>query len=96
MQRLAYANFIAYVKLLADFSSFFLPTFSVKEDGLLIKPFQKPKQGSMVHRQFAAEEWDRYVLSVVFVRHFSLNVKTSFTQMYLLLIGKKQENEDAT
>ncbi|XP_054060909.1 protein FRA10AC1 isoform X2 [Rissa tridactyla] len=34
-------------------------TKSTKEDGLLIKPFQKPKQGSVVHRQFAAEEWDR-------------------------------------
>ncbi|XP_061315142.1 protein FRA10AC1 isoform X2 [Pezoporus flaviventris] len=34
-------------------------TKSVKEDGLLVKPFQKPKQGSVVHRQFAAEEWDR-------------------------------------
>ncbi|NXN72649.1 F10C1 protein, partial [Himantopus himantopus] len=34
-------------------------TFSIKEDGLLIKPFQKAKQGSVVHRQFAAEEWDR-------------------------------------
>ncbi|XP_055575920.1 protein FRA10AC1 [Falco cherrug] len=34
-------------------------TKSVKEDGLLIKPFQKAKQGSVVHRQFAAEEWDR-------------------------------------
>ncbi|KAF1569004.1 Protein FRA10AC1, partial [Eudyptes schlegeli] len=34
-------------------------TKSIKEDGLLIKPFQKAKQGSVVHRQFAAEEWDR-------------------------------------
>ncbi|NXG59566.1 F10C1 protein, partial [Hemiprocne comata] len=34
-------------------------TFSVKEDSLLIKPFQKAKQGSVVHRRFAAEEWDR-------------------------------------
>ncbi|KAM6415434.1 protein FRA10AC1 homolog [Rhynochetos jubatus] len=34
-------------------------TKSIKEDGLLIKPFQKAKQGGMVHRQFAAEEWDR-------------------------------------
>uniref|UniRef100_A0A8B9IS60 FRA10A associated CGG repeat 1 n=1 Tax=Amazona collaria TaxID=241587 RepID=A0A8B9IS60_9PSIT len=59
VQSLAYANFIAYVKFLTNFSSFFFPTFSVKEDGLLIKPFQKPKQGSVVHRQFAAEEWDR-------------------------------------
>ncbi|KAM6106046.1 protein FRA10AC1 homolog isoform 2-T2 [Pterocles gutturalis] len=34
-------------------------TKSIKEDGLLIKPFQKAKQGSVIHRQFAAEEWDR-------------------------------------
>uniref|UniRef100_A0A8B9S0G1 FRA10A associated CGG repeat 1 n=1 Tax=Accipiter nisus TaxID=211598 RepID=A0A8B9S0G1_9AVES len=34
-------------------------TKSKKEDVLLIKPFQKAKQGSVVHRQFAAEEWDR-------------------------------------
>ncbi|NWR59424.1 F10C1 protein, partial [Bucorvus abyssinicus] len=34
-------------------------TKSIKEDGLLIKPFQKTKQGSLIHRQFAAEEWDR-------------------------------------
>ncbi|KAK2536053.1 Fra10ac1 [Columba livia] len=34
-------------------------TKSVKEDDLLRKPFQKAKQGSVVHRRFAAEEWDR-------------------------------------
>ncbi|XP_064000779.1 protein FRA10AC1 [Pogoniulus pusillus] len=34
-------------------------TKSKKEDDLLIKPFQKAKQGTLVHRQFAAEEWDR-------------------------------------
>lgn len=96
MQCLAYGNFIAYEKFSTNFSSFFPPTFSIKEDGLLIKPFQKAKQGSVVHRQFAAEEWDRYLLSIVFVRHFTLNVKITFTQTYLLLTGKKQEKEDFT
>ncbi|OXB54502.1 hypothetical protein ASZ78_005303 [Callipepla squamata] len=33
-------------------------TKSTKEDSLLVKPFQKPKQVKVVHRQFAAEEWD--------------------------------------
>lgn len=46
---------------LTNFSSFFSPAFSVKEDDLLRKPFQKAKQGSVVHRRFAAEEWDRYL-----------------------------------
>jgi len=54
------------------------------------------KQGSVVHRQFAAEEWDRYLLSVAFVRHFSCDVKIAFTQTHLLLTGKKQEKEDFT
>ncbi|NXW29519.1 F10C1 protein, partial [Phaetusa simplex] len=49
-----------------------------KEDGLLIKPFQKAKQGSVVHRQFAAEEWDRYLFSVAFVRLFFPSCKDSF------------------
>ncbi|XP_064370113.1 protein FRA10AC1 [Dromaius novaehollandiae] len=34
-------------------------TRSVKEDDLLIKPFQKAKQSNVAHRQVAAEEWDR-------------------------------------
>ncbi|OXB72242.1 UNVERIFIED_CONTAM: hypothetical protein H355_012666 [Colinus virginianus] len=33
-------------------------TKSTKEDSLLVKPFQKPKQVKVAHRQFAAEEWD--------------------------------------
>lgn len=96
MQSLAYGNLITYEKFLTNFSSFPSPNFSIKEDGLLIKPFQKAKQGSLVHRQFAAAEWDRYHLSIAFVRHFSLNVKIAFTQRYLLLTGKKQEKEDFT
>lgn len=96
MQILAYGNFVAYVKFSTNFSSFFPSTFSKKEDVLLIKPFQKAKQGSVVHRQFAAEEWDRYLLCIAFVRHFSHNVRIAFTQTYLLLTGKKQEKEDFT
>lgn len=96
VQSLTYGNFIAYEEFLTNFSSFLPPTFSIKEDGLLIKPFQKAKQGSVVHRQFAAEEWDRYLLSITFVRHFSLTVKITLTQTYLLLTGKKQEKEDFT
>lgn len=96
VQSLAYGNFTAYEKFLTNFSSFSPPTFSIKEDGLLTKPFQKAKQGSVAHRQFAAEEWDRYLFSTAFVRHFSRNVEIACTQIYLLLTGKKQEKEDST
>ncbi|NWS51789.1 F10C1 protein, partial [Chunga burmeisteri] len=59
-------------------------TKSIKEDGLLMKPFQKAKQGSVVHRQFAAEEWDRYLLSIAFLRHFALNVKIAHSNVFLI------------
>lgn len=75
---------------------FLFPTFRIQEDALLIKPFQKPKQGSVVHRQFATEECDRYLLYIAFLRHFTLNGKVIFTGLCLLLTGKKQEKEDFT
>ncbi|NXD75530.1 F10C1 protein, partial [Halcyon senegalensis] len=53
-------------------------TFSIKEDGLLLKPFQKAKQGSVVHRQFAAEEWDRYPFIYCFCESFLPQYKDSF------------------
>ncbi|KAF4791356.1 protein FRA10AC1 [Turdus rufiventris] len=34
-------------------------TKRIQDDALLKKPFQKAKQGSVVHRQFAADECDR-------------------------------------
>lgn len=96
VQSLAYENFIAYEKFLTNFSSFFPPTFRIEEDALLIKPFQKAKQGSVVHRQFAADECDRYLLHIAFVKHFSPNGKIVFTETCLLLTGRKQEKEDFT
>ncbi|NXK50919.1 F10C1 protein, partial [Chauna torquata] len=55
-----------------------------KEDGLLVKPFQKTKQGSVAHRQFAAEEWDRYLLSIALVRLFFLNVKVTLSNIFVI------------
>lgn len=70
--------------------------FRIQDDVLLKKPFQKAKQGSVVHRQFAAEECDRYLLYIAFVRRFPLNGKIVFTGTCLLLTGRKQEKEDFT
>ncbi|XP_071604802.1 protein FRA10AC1 homolog isoform X2 [Heliangelus exortis] len=69
-------------------------TKSTKEDGLLVKPFQKAKQGSVVHRQFAAEEWDReearkrfHVISMdAYERH------KKFVNDYILYYGGKIED----
>ncbi|OPJ84404.1 protein FRA10AC1 [Patagioenas fasciata monilis] len=70
-------------------------TKSVKEDDLLRKPFQKAKQGSVVHRRFAAEEWDReearkrrfHLISMdAYQRH------KKFVNDYILYYGGKMED----
>uniref|UniRef100_A0A8C3VCL2 FRA10A associated CGG repeat 1 n=1 Tax=Catharus ustulatus TaxID=91951 RepID=A0A8C3VCL2_CATUS len=72
--------------------------FSLKEivdDVLLKKPFQKAKQGSVVHRQFAAEECDReearkrrfHLISMdAYERH------KKFVHDYILYYGGKIED----
>ncbi|NXI50271.1 F10C1 protein, partial [Chloroceryle aenea] len=70
-------------------------TKSIKEDGLLLKPFQKAKQCSVVHRQFAAEQWDReearkrrfHLISMdAYERH------KKFVNDYILYYGGKIED----
>ncbi|XP_062352101.1 protein FRA10AC1 isoform X4 [Cinclus cinclus] len=70
-------------------------TKRIQEDALLIKPFQKAKQGSMVHRQFAAEECDReearkrrfHLISMdAYERH------KKFVHDYILYYGGKIED----
>ncbi|NWU91889.1 F10C1 protein, partial [Upupa epops] len=70
-------------------------TKSIKEDGLLIKPFQQTKQGGLVHKRFAAEEWDReearkrrfHLISMdAYERH------KKFVKDYILYYGGKIED----
>ncbi|KAI1236328.1 hypothetical protein IHE44_0001614 [Lamprotornis superbus] len=70
-------------------------TKSIQDDALLIKPFQKAKQGSVVHRQFAAEECDReearkrrfHLISMdAYERH------KKFVHDYILYYGGKIED----
>ncbi|NXR22659.1 F10C1 protein, partial [Cinclus mexicanus] len=70
-------------------------TKRIQEDALLIKPFQKAKQGSVVHRQFAAEECDReearkrrfHLISMdAYERH------KKFVHDYILYYGGKIED----
>ncbi|KFO70985.1 Protein FRA10AC1, partial [Cuculus canorus] len=70
-------------------------TKSIKEDDLLLKPFQKPKQGNVAHRRFAAEEWDReearkrrfHLISMdAYARH------KKFVSDYILYYGGKIED----
>ncbi|XP_068875792.1 protein FRA10AC1 isoform X10 [Aphelocoma coerulescens] len=70
-------------------------TKRIEEDTLLIKPFQKAKQGSVVHRQFAAEECDReearkrrfHLISMdAYERH------KKFVHDYILYYGGKIED----
>ncbi|KFP79334.1 Protein FRA10AC1, partial [Acanthisitta chloris] len=66
-----------------------------EEDALLAKPFQKAKQGGVVHRQFAAEECDReearkrrfHLISMdAYQRH------KKFVHDYILYYGGKIED----
>ncbi|XP_040419537.1 protein FRA10AC1 isoform X1 [Cygnus olor] len=70
-------------------------TKSTKEESLLVKPFQKAKEGNVAHRQFAAEEWDReearkrrfhLIAMDAYERH------KKFVNDYILYYGGKKED----
>ncbi|NXF99388.1 F10C1 protein, partial [Sakesphorus luctuosus] len=70
-------------------------TKRIEEDGLLVKPFQKAKQGSVVHRQFAAEECDREEARKRRFHLISMNAyerHKKFVHDYILYYGGKRED----